>query len=444
MQAHNDHESLDSYKDRNRDVRSDTGSCREYTRLSRRRFLGSSAAAGAAAASLPAWMPKVAFAGGGGAGRDVMVSVYLRGGMDGLTGCVPYGDGDLYVYRPTLAVQPPGQTDGAIDLDGFFGLAPASAPLLTPWNDGRLLIVHAAGSPDPTRSHFDAQHYMETATPMQPSSSISTGWLGRHLDLIGAATPGAPLRGVGLSAILAQTLRGAPDTLPIQDPASFAFPGQPATAPLREVAMGRMYANTVDPLRSAAAASLASFDTLAGVDFAGYVPENGALYPAGNFGDQLRSAATMIKGDIGLEAAHIDLGGWDHHSNMGPINGILATLLDELARGLEAFYLDMLGQIDNVVVVVMTEFGRRIRENQSSGTDHGHGGVMFAMGGHINGGQVLTSPWPGVDASSGSGDMTITIDYRDVLAEILEQRMGASDLDGIFPGHLRQTYGVVV
>lgn len=395
--------------------------------LSRRSFLTSSAVA----ASAPAWLPSVAMAGSG-SRRDVLVTIFLRGGADGLTMCVPYGDGDLYVNRPSLAIQPPGSIDGALDLDGFFGLAPASAPLLTPYQAGKLAIVHAVGSDDPSRSHFDAQFRMETATPNQPQAGITSGWLARHLQEIAPASSG-PLRGMALSPFLPRALVGGPATLPVPDPASFGFPGEPASAAERQLFIGDVHQETVEPLRSAAASSIGAIDLLAGVDFAGYTPENGASYPAGEFGQRLLSTAALIKADVGLEVSHLDINGWDHHADMGPVNGILAGLLAELSTGLEAFYLDLLGELDRVTVVVMSEFGRRIRENGSAGTDHGFGGAMLVMGGSVNGGQVYGS-WPGLDTSTGSGDLDTTTNYRDVLWEILAERTGATELGAIFPG----------
>jgi len=357
--------------------------------------------------------------------------------MDGLTLCPPYGDAEYYVRRPTLAIQPPGSTDGAIDLDGFFGLAPAAAPLATPYLDGRLAIVHATGSTDPSRSHFDAMHFMETATPNMGTSSISTGWLGRHLALIPAlGTHG--FRGLTVGPLQARTVAGGPGTMPIPDPADFHFPGRPGTAAERRAVLEEIYARAHPTLKESA--ENAPYDLLASVDFAGYVPEHGAVYPATLFGTQLRNA--MIKADIDLEVAHIDVGGWDLHNALGPVSGAMANLLDQLTRGIEAFYLDMLDHMDRVVLVAMSEFGRRIAENASLGADHGHGNCMLALGGGIDGGQVMTN-WPGLTTTT-QGDVIITIDYRDILAEILANRMGATDLATIFPSYTPTFQGITV
>lgn len=415
------------------------GACGEFQHLSRRGFLGASAAVGAAS------MTSLAFGGGrgGGANRDTLVVVFLRGGMDGLTAVVPHGDPDLYTARPTLAVPPPGQTNGALDLDGFFGLAPACAPLLPIYRDGDLAIVHATGSTDPTRSHFSAMRFMETATPNMGQTSISDGWLGRHLQT-SAPLGAGDLRAMALQATLTRTLAGGPGALPVKDPANFNFPGpQDVAGALRDV-IEAIYANAAEPLAGAAQSSMGAIDLLATVDFENYQPENGAVYSGDSFGQGLVSTAAMIKADIGLECVELDITGWDHHSAMGPIDGTLAGMLANLSEGLAAFHTDLGSDwMERVTLLVMTEFGRRVAENGSAGTDHGHGGVMFVLGGHANGGQVHTQ-WPGLDpASLGNGDLPITTDYRDVLAEIVALRLRNPSLAEIFPQHTPQFPGIV-
>ena len=423
-----------------RDKREDS-CCDEYVALSRRGFLGVTATAAGAMSVAPSLV-----LGGessrGGSGRDVLVVVYARGGMDGLTAVVPYGDPALYSARPNLAVPQPGQTDGAIDLDGFFGLPQSLAPLLAPYSAGDLLFVHATGSPDPTLSHFSAQYYMESATPNMGHSGVNTGWIGRHLSAVSPLGSGL-FRGVGWSPMVALGLVGSGGVLSIEDPSDFVFPGDASTESLRRQLYLDMYQETVEPLKGAAASSLPTVDLLASVDFANYSPGNGASYPAGSFGEQLAYTAAAIKADIGLEVAHIDTQSWDHHADMGPLSGILATKLDDLAHGLEAFWKDLGSDLDRVTLVVMTEFGRRVEENDSGGTDHGNGGCMFVMGGHVAGGQVITQ-WPGLDpASLGNGNVPVTIDYRDVLAEILEERLGNPSAQDVFLGYQPTTQGVI-
>lgn len=410
------------------------GSCEEYEALSRRGFLGVTASAAGALSLAPSFVLGSEPSRSGNNGRDVLVVVYLRGGMDGLTAVVPYGDQALYSARPTLAVPPPGQTDGAIDLDGFFGLSPALAPLMAPYNAGELAFVQATGSPDPSLSHFEAQYFMESATPNMGHTGINTGWIGRHLLTVSPLGAGL-FRGVGWSPMLALGLVGANGVLSIESPSDFVFPGEPATEALRRQLYLEMYSQTIEPLKGAAASSLPTVDLLASVNFANYSPANGASYPASSFGEQLGYTAATIKADIGLEVAHIDIPSWDTHADMGPLTGTLATKLADLGAGLEAFWRDLGSDIDKVTVVVMSEFGRRVEENDSEGTDHGQGGCMFVMGGNVDGGQVI-SQWPGLDpASLGNGNLPITIDYRDILAEILEDRLESPSASAVFLGY---------
>jgi len=413
------------------------GGCDEFLRLSRRGFLGTTATVGATSLS------RAAFGGGRGSDRtrDVLVVVFLRGGMDGLTAVAPYGDPGLYSARPTLAINPPGQANGALDLDGFFGLAPSCAALMPAYDRGDLAIVHATGSTDPSRSHFSAQRFMETATPNMGQTSITDGWIGRHLQTISPIGAG-DLRALAVQSHLPRSMAGGPGALPVNDPSNFDFPGEAALASALRGVIEDAYAEADEPLRGAASASLGAIDLLAGVNFDGYQPANGAVYPSGSFGEGLVATAAMIKADIGLECVELDIGGWDHHSAMGPVDGTLAGMLENLSGGLAALYADLTAELGRVTIVVMSEFGRRVAENGSAGTDHGHGGAMLVLGGNVNGGQVHTQ-WPGLDPGSlGNGDLPITIDYRDVLAEIIQLRLGNSSLGDIFPEHTPQFPGI--
>ncbi|HEX6885233.1 MAG TPA: DUF1501 domain-containing protein [Planctomycetota bacterium] len=404
--------------------------------LSRRALLGGSATL--AATSL--WPARTAAAARG-PGRPVLVQVFLRGAMDGLTTVVPHGDGDLYAWRPTLAVQPPGPPQGARDLDGFFGLAPAAAPLLTPYAAGHLAIVHACGSTDPTRSHFDAFVRMEFGDPLLPLGTVDNGWITRTLQATQAQAT-SPLRAIGAGDILPHSLAGATSTLPVPDFASFLFPGKPQTAPQRAAAIAATYAPRPAPVGPAALDTLSSIGILAGIDFAGHAPANGAQYPASVLGRRLRDTAALIKAGTGVEVVTVDVDGWDLHAELGPITGNMALLLDDLSRALEAFYLDLLAHLDDYVLVCLSEFGRRVEENASAGTDHGHGNAMFVLGGGIHGGQVLAQ-WPGLSAADlDNGDLAITTDYRDVLGEVLRERLGVTDLTAIFPQHVFVPVGV--
>jgi len=410
--------------------------------IDRRRFLGRTALGAAATVTAPAWLPRVSYAGTAGSGRDTLVVIFLRGGADGLTLCVPYGDAELYNRRPVLAIRPPGQPNGATDLDGFYGLAPASVPLLPAYQAGHLAFVHATGLSDPSRSHFDMQKWMDYGVTGANSGGVTSGWIGRYLQTI-APTGNGLLRGIGLGASLPKSLAGGPASVAVPDPSAFTMPGSPTTATARRNTLTTMYQSEPAPLGPAALDTFATIDLLATIDFDGYVPFGGAAYPATTFGNALRSAAALIKANIGIEAIEIDLGGWDLHSALGPTNGTMATKMDELTRGLAAFHTDLddlSSTLGRTTLVAMSEFGRRAAENASAGADHGHGNCMIVMGGNVNGNQVIAT-WPGLALGNlDHGDLAITVDYRDILAEILEDRMACTSLGTVFPSYTIGSY----
>lgn len=403
----------------------------------RRQFMGRSLVGATAALTMPAWMPRVSFAASSaGPARDTLVVIFLRGGADGLTLCVPYGDGELYNRRPTLGIRPPGQSNGAVNLDGFFGLAPASQPLWRAYQSGQLAFVHATGLMDPSRSHFDMQKWMEFGVSSALAASVTTGWIGRYMQSTAPAGAGL-LRGLGIGDILPRSFTGAPASLAVVEPGAFTISGSTSTATARRAALAAAYATEPAPMGTAAANTFATMNLLATIDFTNYVAFNGATYPSTTFGRALRSAAALIKAQIGVEVIEIDVGGWDLHNALGPISGVMATKMDELAKTLQAFHLDMndaAHTINRVTLVAMSEFGRRATENASAGIDHGHGNCMMVMGGHVNGGQVIRN-WPGLATPSlDNGDLAITMDYRDILGEILADRMACTSLSTVFPG----------
>lgn len=419
------------------------GGCREYHTINRRDFLRQ-IGAGAIALSVPTWLPRVAFAQGG-APRDVLVSIFLRGGADGLSLCVPHGEDAYYRIRPTLAIGAPGSSDSVkcTDLDGFFGLAPAMAALYPAYDAGDLLVVQAAGLTDGTRSHFDAMMFMETGGTRE--DLVATGWLGRHLLATGPASPDTVLRAVGINPSLQRTLTGSPQALPVPDPGSFVLGGNEGTAQQRLDLLRDLYTDTPEPLRSAAHNTYRTLDVLESIDFENYAPAGGAVYGDNDFGRAMRAAAALIKAGTGVEAIAIDLGGWDTHAGQGARNGYMANLMQQLAAGLAAFHKDVLqGGTRNVCVVTMSEFGRNAAENGSEGTDHGYGNCMFVLGGHVAGGRVLCD-WPGLESAQlfEGQDLAITTDYRNVLAEILQRRAATADLDFVFPGLTPSFPGVI-
>lgn len=410
--------------------------CPEYRSLSRRSLLKRGGTAAILATLAPAWLPKVAYAAADDSDRDIVISVYLRGGADGLTLCVPHGDAAYYAQRPGLAIAPPGNgTNGATDLDGFFGLPPALASLAPVYAAGHLAFVHATGLTSTSRSHFDAQRWMEVGN-VGVATNI-TGWLGRHLATVSPIDSNAVLRGVSLGAALAVTMVGAPLTLPIQDPGSFGLSGSSFTVGERTQALLDLYADEA-ALQATVQNTMNTIELLEAIDFAGYVPAGGASYPSGPFGQALAATAALVRANVGVEAVHVDKPGWDTHAGQGVLGGTMAILMEDLAAGLLALYTDMhaSGNLGRVIVVVLTEFGRVVAENGSLGSDHGHGGALMLMGGGVNGGQVVSN-WPGLQTEQlfEQRDLAITIDYRDILAEIVQKRLHNANLAAVFPGY---------
>ena len=423
----------------------DETGCSEYNALSRRElFKGAGAAV---AASALAWIPQVAFAQSHNSTRDVLVSIYQRGGADGLSLCAPVGDADYYAptVRPTIALPRPDSTDPnkSVSLDGFFAFPKAMSSLMGAYNAKNLLVVHATGSIDPTRSHFDAQRFMEAGVP--EDASVSTGWLGRHLGTVAPLSASAPLRALSLNYAVPLTLAGADKTLPIPNPGNFGLYGNSRTELAREQWLSTDYHQGSDPVKSAADNTLNTIALLKKIDFANYKPAGGAVYPTTSFGNGLRAAAALIKAQVGVEAIHIDIGGWDTHSGENPINGYLANLMKDYADSIAAFHADIFsGTVKNVTLISMSEFGRNVRENASKGTDHGHGNCMFVMGDSVAGGRVL-SKWPGLhqDELYQGQDLQVTTDHRDILAEIVQKRLDNMALSFIFPNFTPTFRGVI-
>ncbi len=391
--------------------------------------------------ALPGWRPRLAFALPGNAPiGDVMVCVFLRGGMDGLNAVIPHAEDAYYDARPTLAIPAPkpGDDSAAVELTDRFSLHPALRPLKDPYDAGSLAIIHAAGSPDPTHSHFDAMDYMERGTPGE--KQIPSGWIARHLQTA-AWENDSPFRAVAIGGVTPASLRGPIPAAALRSIADFHLPGNPQGVTLIQETLSSLYASTPqDPLFESLATqsdtTMEAMETLAGLDAASYETENGAVYPEDEFGLALSQVALLVKSELGLEVACIDLGGWDTHVAQGADAGPMPTLLGSLAAGLAAFDQDLGQRMNGVTVVVMSEFGRRLQENGGAGTDHGHGNVMFVMGGGIHGGKVY-GEWPGLEAGQlyGPGDLAITTDFRNVLAEVVLRRLGNERLEEIFPGY---------
>jgi uncharacterized protein (DUF1501 family) len=369
-------------------------------------------------------------------GKKTLVCIFQRGAVDGLTMVVPHGDPFYYRERPRIAIPRPGATGGAVDLDGHFGLHPALEPLAPLYRNGSLAIVHAVGSPDHTRSHFDAQDYMESGTP--GIKSTPDGWLNRVLQAQHALEHRAtPFRGVALGQELPRALRGAAPALAIDNLQAF---GLRAPEPARDrltAAFEELYQGSATGLvASSSAEAFEAVKLLKSVNPGQYEPAHGAEYPRGPLAGSLRQIAQLIKADLGVEIAFADVGGWDTHVNQGASDGQLAQHLGEFGQALAAFSRDLGERMSDVVVLTMSEFGRTVAENGNVGTDHGHATAMFVLGGAVRGGTVYGA-WPTLDPAKRfeGRDLAVTTDFRDLFAEVLMGHLGAADLSAVFPGY---------
>ena len=406
--------------------------------LSRREFLKSSGLfSGLAAAytAMPAWMPRLAFAQPyNDPAGDVMIVIFLRGGADMLNMIVPYAEDTYYSARPTLAIPRPDDSSSdlkTLDLDGFFGLHPSLALLLPLFQSQQMTAIHAAGSPHETRSHFEAMGFMERGTP--GSFDLTSGWVGRHLATLDNGSS-SPIRGIGWGTALQASLVGAPSVVAMQSIIDYHLDGDVQAATQMMESLVSLYAMEEESLYASVESTRAAIDVVANVGYENYVAQNGATYPETDFALALRQTAALIRADVGLEVASIDLGGWDTHVNQGGVEGDQAQLMVTLSEGLAAFHQDMGVDMNGVTVVVMSEFGRRLNENANRGTDHGHGGALLLMSDNLTQGPVVAN-WQGLseDALDMGRDLAITTDYRTVLSELLQKRLRNDNLNEIFP-----------
>ena len=374
---------------------------------------------------------------------DTLVVVFLRGAADGLNMVIPHADEEYHRLRPSLRLPRPDDPRAAedkrvIDLDGFFGFHPALRPLLPAWSAGQLACIQACGAPDESRSHFKAMELMERG--VSEESGPATGWIGRHLENLNTNNP-SPLRAIGVGEQIPRSLYGPIPASALRSIADFHL-GDSKAAHALASALPVLYAGNKD-LCILGQETLQIIETLEKLDPNNY-SSSGSAYPESDFGQGLQQTAMLIKAEVGLETAAIDLGGWDTHFAQGVQDGQMARLMEDLSSGLAAFHSDLEDQMNRISLVVMTEFGRRAYENASLGTDHGHGGLMLVLGGSVNGGQVLTR-WPGLEKENlvGPGDLAVTTDYRDVLSEILSKRLNSISLPEIFPGYSPRPVGII-
>jgi len=369
--------------------------------------------------------------------KKVLVTIFQRGAVDGLNMVVPHGDGEYYSLRRTIAVPKPGSNNGAVDLDGHFGLNPAMKPLETFWKNKNLAIVTAAGSPDNTRSHFDAQDYMESATP--GNKGTRDGWLNRILQAT-AAKGDSPFRAVSMTQSLPRSLYGRAPSIAMTNLADFSIKAGIYSQNMKGGFEGIYEQNAKDTLGETGKETFEAVNYLKQANPAQYKPENGAAYPPSQLGRSLQQIAQLIKAGVGLEVAFTEAGGWDTHTNQSnPQNaslGQLPNLLRDFSTAISAFATDLGKRMDDVVVITMSEFGRTARENGSRGTDHGHGNSMFILGNSVKGGKVY-GDFRGLksDRLYEGRDLDVTTDFRDVFAEAAYKHFGAKDLAKLFPNY---------
>jgi len=399
--------------------------------LTRRIFLRGSAVVLAGMGAMPSWLARAAATEG--KKRKILVVIFQRGAADGLNIVVPFSEQRYREVRPTLAIAPPnsqtvanGVINGnAIDLDGRFALNGAMQPLKAFWDKQQFAIVEATGSPDNSRSHFDAQDSMESGTP---GKSSGDGWLNRALPPAGADT--SPLRAVAMGKQVSRTLRGERDAIAVGDPQQFNLGNQDAAAILES-----MYSTSADAQWGRTGKdAFEAMKMIQSINRSPYNQQVGAQYgQAGDLGRSLQQLARLIKADAGVEAAFAEIDGWDHHGNENPQ---LSNMLRQFSNAVAAFSTDMGDRMEDIVLVTMSEFGRTVEENGNSGTDHGHGSLMMVLGGPVKGGKVY-GEWPGLEKEQlfEGRDLAVTTDFRAVLSELIGGHLGQKDLGPVFPGY---------
>jgi uncharacterized protein (DUF1501 family) len=410
--------------------------------LSRRTMLkgmGATGVLGVSRALFPSWMPRLAFRPQRqSAPGDVMIVVFLRGGMDSLNVVVPFSEGgNYYDRRPNIAIP----EASLLKLNDQFGFHPSMRGLKEVYDAGQLAIITATGSPNPTRSHFDAMEFIERGTPFDKSTA--SGWVNRHLQS-SAWQNESPFRAVGMGTMVQSSLRGPVSALALKSIADFHLEGREDQLAMMQQTLASLYTSqaTSEMLASQAKEVFNTVDLLTKLAAEEYSPASGVTYPDSEFGYGLRQIAQLIKQNVGLEVACVDIGGWDTHDYQGSTDGDFSNNLWDLSNSLASFYADLQDYMGNITVITISEFGRTTSENASQGTDHGRAGCMFVMGGGVNGG--VHGKFPGLQAENlEDGDLAVTTDYRDVISEILVNRVMNVAIDQIFPSYNLNLPGVV-
>ncbi|MGC1463095.1 MAG: DUF1501 domain-containing protein [Terracidiphilus sp.] len=398
----------------------------------RRFFLHKGALAIAGTAAIPGFLVRSVLAETEAAPGRRLVVIFQRGAADGLNIVVPYREKNYYAMRPSIAI-PQNQV---LDLDGFFGLHPSLAAFKPLYDQGQLAIVHAAGSPDMSRSHFDAQDYMESGTP--GVKSTQDGWLNRALQAedLRRREQHTAFRALALGSEVPLTLAGKIPTIALNNLNSFAVGGRGPNPSPAASAFEAMYGDSGDHIFHAAGdETFEAVKMLRTANPAQYTPGPGVEYPNSDFGNNMRQIAQLLKANLGVEAAFTDVSGWDTHHDQGGVNGQLSNRLRDFSSSIAAFWRDLGDSAENVTLVTMSEFGRTARENGTGGTDHGHANAMFILGGNVKGGKVY-GRWPGLDNDqlNEGRDLVLTTDFRNVLGEVVSETLGATNMETVFPG----------
>jgi len=423
--------------------------------MQRRVFMKSGAMALATMGLNPTFLRRAVFAQdllkgaalNGNARGKVLVVLFQRGAADALNVVVPHGERAYYAMRPTIAIPRPvsGAAQTAIDLDGFFGLHPSLSPFKRLWDDGILAPVHAVGSPSNTRSHFDAQDYMESGTP--DNKSTRDGWLNRYLAVKGTcdechlresgagnreSEKESPFKAVAMTPQTPRILEGNAPTVAMNSLDEFTVRSN-GTQTERLEALYRT--GSADIVHAAGGEMFEAMKILKSANPQQYLPQNGAVYPNSPFGNHLKQIAQLIKADVGLEIAFADVGGWDTHVNQGGATGQLAQRLDDFAKSIAALTQDLGNRMADVTILTMSEFGRTAHQNGNGGTDHGHATSMFVIGGDVKGRKVH-GKWPGLEPEqlNEGRDLALTTDFRSVFSEVAFKHLGAAKMDAVFPG----------
>ncbi len=371
-----------------------------------------------------------------------LIVLFQRGAADALNVLVPFGDRAYHEARPQLAIASPARgngSNGAIDLDGFFGLHPSMTSLKPLWDRGLLAPIHAVGSPSATRSHFDAQDYMETGTPDRKGTT--DGWLNRYLALKGTcesctgAEAGSPFRAVAMGPQTPRILEGPSPIVAMNSIEEFSIRTNGGDAEKRLEALYRT--GKADLIHGSGSDMFEALKVLRAANPTQYRPANSAIYPRSPFGQRLLQIAQLIKSGVGLEVAFADVGGWDTHVNQGGAQGQMANRLRDFSESIAALVTDLGDHMDDVVILTCSEFGRTVRQNGTGGTDHGHAGAMFVIGGALGARQTVHGRWPGLAREQlyDGRDLALTTDFRAVFSEVAEKHLGAADPGAMFPGY---------